>query len=99
MASAFSLALRVQKRLKMIDDKGVEQFEQPNDLDTSYLALVDPKRQQQDEQKEDSKVGGGLVVWCITDGTPWAQQIGSRGRGSLHAYEAVCVQVCMHARQ
>lgn len=41
---AFAMALRTDKRLKMIDGAGKEEYEQAETLDTSYLALLDPNR-------------------------------------------------------
>ncbi|KAG1667895.1 hypothetical protein FOA52_013656 [Chlamydomonas sp. UWO 241] len=41
---SFSLALRTQARLKMIDDGGVEEFEAPSACDMSHLELLDPSR-------------------------------------------------------
>lgn len=45
MAAAFACAFKTTKRLRMIDEKGQEEFEQPDVLDTAYLQLLDGKSQ------------------------------------------------------
>eukprot|EP00195_Chlamydomonas_chlamydogama_P013450 CAMPEP_0202911288 /NCGR_PEP_ID=MMETSP1392-20130828/54526_1 /ASSEMBLY_ACC=CAM_ASM_000868 /TAXON_ID=225041 /ORGANISM="Chlamydomonas chlamydogama, Strain SAG 11-48b" /LENGTH=47 /DNA_ID= /DNA_START= /DNA_END= /DNA_ORIENTATION= len=41
---AFALAFSTSRRLKMIDERGKEEYEQRDALDTSYLQLLDPNK-------------------------------------------------------
>jgi hypothetical protein len=62
---AFTFAFpKTSKRLKMIDDQGVEEFENANALDTSHLQLLDPSRDK-NEDAQKKLADGEVSVSCM----------------------------------
>ncbi len=48
---------KTSKRLKMIDDQGVEEFENAtNALDTSHLELLEPRNDEEEAKLDDAEV-------------------------------------------